>query len=119
MPELAGQTPTGSGAGFLNWDAFYRPAAETGSAGTSTPSSSMSTDPGLNIQAGPQRGSTTISVNPNAFQVWNDSVERAAQLDAGPPVTGAKSVVQPSGLSSIPWWVWLAGGVVFFLSSRE
>lgn len=114
-------TSTSKGGGFLDWDAWYRPPADTSTpaATITTPTVSMATDPALNVQAGPQRGSTSISITPPATQMWNDSVERAAQLDAGPPVTGTKSVVAPSGLSSIPWWVWIAGGVVFFLSSRE
>ena len=114
-------TPTYKGPIVLNWDDWYRPPSDssTPAATIPTPTVSMATDPALNVQAGPQRGSTSISITPPAAQMWNDSVERAAQLDAGPPVTGTKSVVSPSGLSSIPWWVWVAGGVLFFLSSRD
>lgn len=75
--------------------------------------------PELNVQPGPQRGSTSISITPDAFAVWNDSVERASISDAGAPVTGAKPMLSPAmNLLGIPWWVLLAGAVLLYLSKE-
>ncbi len=106
-----------------NWLTRYKKFSSQSGLGDSSPSfSNMAQNPvpELNVQPGPQRGSTSISITPNAFSVWNDSVERASIADAGGPVTGAKPARMMSvNLVGIPWWVLIAGAVLFYLSKES
>lgn len=106
-----------------NWLTRYGKFSSQSGLGDSSPSFSNMADnpvPELNVQPGPQRGSTSISITPDAFSVWNDSVERASISDAGGPVTGSKPArMMSGGLGGIPWWVLIAGAVLFYLSKES
>lgn len=104
-----------------NWLTRYGKFSSQSGLGDSSPSFSNMADnpvPELNVQPGPQRGSTSISITPNAFAVWNDSVERASISDSGAPVTGSKPIAAP-GFLGIPWWILIAAGVLFLVSNSS
>lgn len=71
--------------------------------------------PDLNVLPGPQRGSTSISITPNAFTVFNDPVERTGDADSGAPVTGTK----PQAPAGFPWWILLVVGGLWWISRDE
>lgn len=104
---------------MLNKPGFESYTADSGSSRdsvTETISNPMADPvPDLNVLPGPQRGSTSISITPNAFTVFDDAVEKTGDADSGAPVTGTK----PQAPAGFPWWILLVVGGLWWISRDE
>jgi hypothetical protein len=100
-----------------NWLSRYGKFSAQSGLGDSSPFSSDMADPvpDLNVLPGPQRGSTSISITPNAFTVFNDAVEKTGDADSGAPVTGTRKAAP----AAFPWWILLVLGGLWWVSRDE